>query len=198
MSQAAVAEHLVSQRTPLGATWGKLMMWLFLGSDAMGFGGLLAAYAMLRTADPTWPIPSQVLGIPLTAVMTFLLICSSVTMVKGFEAISRDDRQSAYWWLLATMFGGILFLVGQAYEYTHLVEHGITLSSANFGATFYCITGFHGCHVLGGVILLMTAVAKISSGAITKDQASTIENIGLYWHFVDLIWILVFTFIYLI
>ena len=85
-----VAEHLIGQRRPLGASWGKLMMWLFLGSDAMGFGGLLCGYAHLRTADPTWPHPSEILGIPLTAVMTFLLICSSVTMVKAFEAIQND------------------------------------------------------------------------------------------------------------
>jgi len=199
LAHLAVAEHLVSQRRPLGASWGKLMMWLFLGSDAMGFGGLLCAYANLRTSNPDWPDPTQILGIPLTALMTFLLICSSVTMVKSYEAIQHDDRRRCHFFLTLTFFGGLLFLAGQAYEYTHLIEHGgVTLFSSNFGATFYSITGFHGCHVLGGVILLLIAIAKTSSGYITRDRATVIENIGLYWHFVDLIWILVFTFVYLI
>jgi heme/copper-type cytochrome/quinol oxidase subunit 3 len=174
------------------------MMWLFLGSDAMSFGGLLAAYGMLRGADPDWPLPSEVLGIPLTALMTFLLICSSVTMVKSYEATLQGNRVAAWNWLFATFLGGVLFLAGQAYEYTHLIEAGVTLSGSNFGASFYCITGFHGCHVFGGVVLLFIALARVSTGSVGKEQANFIENVGLYWHFVDLIWILVFTFVYLL
>jgi heme/copper-type cytochrome/quinol oxidase subunit 3 len=198
VSQAHVAEHLLSEQRPTGAAWDKLMMWLFLGSDAMGFGALLAAYAMLRTAHAEWPLPADVLGIPLTAAMTFLLICSSLTMVKSYEAIQNNDRRACWNWLFATFLGGVLFLVGQAYEYTHLIEHGITLESANFGATFFTITGFHGCHVAGGVILLFISLGKCSTGSLTKANANFIENVGLYWHFVDLVWILVFTFVYLL
>jgi heme/copper-type cytochrome/quinol oxidase subunit 3 len=193
-----VPEHLQSERRPLGAPWDKLMMWLFLGSDAMGFAGLLGAYAALRMGDDNWPIPQRVLGINFTALMTFVLICSSVTMVKSFEAIQKDDRVRCWKFLFATFLGGVFFLAGQCYEYTHLIEHGVTLRSSNFAATFFCTTGFHGCHVLGGVILLGIALAKVSSGAITSARANFIENVGLYWHFVDLIWILVFTFIYLV
>ena len=193
-----VPEHLLTERRVLGAPWDKLMMWLFLGSDAMGFAGLLGAYAALRAGDEKWPIPQQLLGINFTGIMTFVLICSSVTMVKSFEAIQKDDRRACWNWLFATFLGGVFFLAGQCYEFTHLVEHGVTLMSSNFAATFFCTTGFHGCHVLGGVILLGITLAKVSSGKLTRDNANFVENVGLYWHFVDLIWILVFTFIYLV
>jgi len=192
-----VPEHLQSEQRPLGAPWDKLMMWLFLGSDAMGFAGLLGVYAALRMGDETWPVPQEVLGINFTGLMTFVLICSSVTMVKSFEAIQRDDRVACWRWLLGTFLGGVFFLAGQCYEYTLLVEEGVTIGSSNFAATFFCTTGFHGCHVLGGVILLGIALARVSSGALTHLHANFVENVGLYWHFVDLIWILVFTFIYL-
>ena len=198
MSHPAVAEHLLTERRPLGAAWDKLMMWLFLGSDAMGFAALLGGYAALRFGDVNWPIPSEVLGINFTALMTFLLICSSVTMVKSLEAIQKDDRVGCWRWLFATFLGGVLFLAGQCYEYTHLIEHGVTLASGNFAATFFSITGFHGCHVFGGVVLLGISLARVSGGSLTKDHANFIENVGLYWHFVDLVWILVFTFIYLV
>jgi heme/copper-type cytochrome/quinol oxidase subunit 3 len=198
VSQPAVAEHLLTERRPLGAHWDKLMMWLFLGSDAMGFAALLGVYATLRMGDDAWPVPQHLLGINFTALMTFVLICSSVTMVKSFEAIQRDDRRACWNWLFATFLGGVFFLAGQCYEYTHLIEHGITLRSSNFAATLFSITGFHGCHVFGGVILLGISLAKVSTGRLTKDNANFIENVGLYWHFVDLIWILVFTFVYLL
>jgi heme/copper-type cytochrome/quinol oxidase subunit 3 len=197
VSAAAVSEHLLSERRPLGAHWDKLMMWLFLGSDAMGFAALLGSYAALRYGDPDWPIPQQILGINFTGLMTFVLICSSVTMVKSFEAIQRDDRVKCWRWLFGTFLGGVFFLAGQCYEYTHLIEHGTILSCGNFAASFFCTTGFHGCHVIGGVILLGISLAKVSSGGLTKANANFVENVGLYWHFVDLIWILVFTFIYL-
>ena len=199
MSHATTPEHLLSERRVIGASWDKLMMWLFLGSDAMGFAALLGAYACLRVGDPMWPDPTKLLGIPLTAVMTFDLICSSVTMVKAYEACLEGDRRRTWFWLFATFIGGALFLAGQCYEYIHLVEgKGLTLASSTFGATFYTITGFHGCHVLGGVILLLICVIRVSTGSITKANANFIENVGLYWHFVDLIWILVFTFVYLL
>jgi heme/copper-type cytochrome/quinol oxidase subunit 3 len=198
VSQTAVAEHLLTERRPLGAHWDKLMMWLFLGSDAMGFAALLGVYATLRMGDDAWPVPQHILGINFTALMTFVLICSSVTMVKSFEAIQRDDRRACWNWLFATFLGGVFFLAGQCYEYTHLIEHGITLSSGNFAATLFCVTGFHGCHVFGGVVLLGIALAKVSTGRLTRHNANFIENVGLYWHFVDLIWILVFTFVYLL
>ena len=202
MSQAAVAvghglgvEPAESPLTP--ESWGKLGMWIFLAGDAMSFGGLICAYAALRMGSPNWPIPSTVLGVPFTAVMTFLLICSSVTMVKGLESIKHGDRGRLRMFLLMTVFGGACFLGMQAYEWTHLIEHGMTLTSKGlFGATFFILTGFHGCHVFSGVVYL-TAIAA-SANSYSADNHNPVEIAGLYWHFVDLVWILIFTFVYLI
>jgi heme/copper-type cytochrome/quinol oxidase subunit 3 len=176
-------------------SWGKLGMWLFLAGDAMSFGGLLAGYAALRFGDPSWPIPSTVLGITLTAIMTFILICSSVTMVKGLSAIRHGDHAGFRRWIAATAFGGAVFLGCQAYEWTHLINHGLTISTL-FGATFYVLTGFHGLHVTSGVIYLLTILAL--ANRFDAENSNPVEILGLYWHFVDLVWILIFTFVYLI
>jgi heme/copper-type cytochrome/quinol oxidase subunit 3 len=192
--------------TPLTPeSWGKLGMWVFLAGDAMSFGGLLAGYGALRiAAGPNWPSPQQHFGISLTAFMTFLLICSSVTMVKSLSAIRHGDAGKMKLYLGLTVLGGILFLGMQAYEWTHLIHDGLKLSghpyggSSLFGTTFFIITGFHGCHVLGGVIYLGTLLVSSMIRPYTVKDGDKLEIAGLYWHFVDLIWILVFTFIYLI
>ena len=201
MSQAAVLDHTLGvepAETPLTPeSWGKLGMWLFLAGDAMSFGGLIAGYAALRIGDPVWPVPSTVLGVPFTAVMTFLLICSSVTMVKALEAIKRGDQAGLRRFLGLTILGGACFLGMQAREWTHLIEHVMTLTSKGlFGATFFVLTGFHGCHVFSGVVYLSCIFAN--SAAYSKEDHNPVEIVGLYWHFVDLVWILIFTFVYLI
>jgi cytochrome c oxidase subunit III len=258
VSQAVATEHefgLEPAESPLTPeSWGKLGMWVFLAADAMSFGGLLAGYGALRYGDPTWPRPSAVLGIQLTAFMTFLLICSSVTMVEALAAIRAGDQAGLRKFLTLTVLGGLTFLSLQSYEWTKLIVHeGQSVSRNNFGATFFILTGFHGCHVFGGVtylsavlgravrgvsgaiIVAATAVlgalgmlwitshmfsaivgivaAAIVAGvvyAVTNALAapagevydahnnSEVEIAALYWHFVDLIWILVFTFVYLI
>jgi len=211
VSQAAVIEHssqVEPAESPLTPeSWGKLGMWLFLAGDAMSFGALIAGYAALRmsvepcggTAQPPacWPVPTSILGVPFTAVMTFLLICSSVTMVKSLEAIKRGDRAAFRRFLGLTVLGGACFLGMQAREWTHLISEGLTLSSKGlFGATFFVLTGFHGCHVTGGVIYLSSVVGNANS--YSPENSNAVEIAGLYWHFVDLVWILIFTFVYLI
>ena len=198
MSQAATLTHADTYEAPLTPGWGKLMMWVFLCSDAMSFAGLLAAYAAVRMGDSSWPVPASVLDVPLTALNTFILICSSVTMVKALSAIKRGDRRGLALWLLGTIAGGSIFLGIQAYEWTHLIHHGLTIQTSLFGATFYILTGFHGCHVLSGVIYLSCILVKGARGGYSPVNNSPVEIAGLYWHFVDLIWILVFTFVYLI
>ena len=190
------AETYESQLTP---GWGKLMMWIFLCSDAMSFAGLLAAYGAVRLGSLDWPVPATKLDVPLTALNTFILICSSVTMVKALSAIKRGDRRGLVLWLLGTIVGGSTFLGIQAFEWTHQIVHeGLTIQSSLFGATFFILTGFHGCHVLSGVIYLTCILIKGARGGYTAERNSPVEIAGLYWHFVDLIWILVFTFVYLI
>ena len=202
MSQAVAAvDHVLGvepAESPLTPeSWGKLGMWIFLAGDAMSFGGLICAYAALRLGSPNWPTPSTILGVPFTAVMTFLLICSSVTMVKGLESIKHGNRAGLRKFLLMTVIGGACFLGMQAYEWTHLIEHGMTLTSKGlFGATFFVLTGFHGCHVFSGVVYLSAILA--SANSYSADSHNSVEIAGLYWHFVDLVWILIFTFVYLI
>ena len=231
MSQTAAAGHVVENyETPLTPeSWGKLGMWIFLAGDAMSFGALLAAYGAYRFGAADWPNPVEALGgVSLSAFMTFLLICSSVSMVKSLEAMQNDDRAMCIKWLAATVLGGVAFLGMQAYEYTHLIHEGMVLSSnpfiidasgtvqaehwhegmelaaghmraaSLFSTTFFMITGFHGMHVFSGVVYLSIVLARVMRGDFSADDTRVIEIAGLYWHFVDLVWILVFTFVYLV
>jgi len=196
VNQALAIEPAETPLTP--ESWGKLGMWIFLVGDAMSFGGLLAAYAAYRASSPDWPVPSTKLGIGLTAVMTFILICSSVTMVKALSAIRHGNRKGLVMWLLLTVLGGSFFLGCQAYEWTHLFQHGAQYTGHLFWTTFFTLTGFHGMHVTGGVIYLSVMAALGARGKFTQTNNNPIEIAGLYWHFVDLVWILIFTFVYLI
>jgi heme/copper-type cytochrome/quinol oxidase subunit 3 len=202
MSDVAVAHASVHPaETPLTPeSWGKLGMWLFLAGDAMSFGGLIVGYGILRHASKNWPVPAQVLGINLTAFMTFLLIVSSVWMVLGLSAIQRGDKARFKKFMGLTVLGGVVFLGCQAYEWTHLINHrlpelGLGFSNHLFATTFFVLTGFHGMHVTGGVIYNTCVLAAVARG---RYQAKHVEIAGLYWHFVDLVWILIFTFVYLL
>ncbi|MGH7820621.1 MAG: cytochrome c oxidase subunit 3 [Candidatus Binatia bacterium] len=206
VSQVAVAQHLDVEpaESPLTPeSWGKLGMWVFLAGDAMSFGALLAGYGAYRYMSHDWPVPAAVLGIPMTAFMTFLLICSSVTMVKALSAIRHGDRTGLRNFLALTILGGTLFLGMQGYEWTKLILEGVTATGNPFGAslfgtTFFVLTGFHGCHVFSGVIYLSCILAQGIRGKYSAEHNNAVEIVGLYWHFVDLVWILVFTFVYLI
>ena len=198
------AETVESPLTP--DSLGKLGMWTFLAGDALNFGGLLAGYGALRAGTTNWPVPSNVFGLFgfwLVAFMTFLLICSSLTMVLSLAAVQKGDQQRFRKFLLLTVLGGLIFLGCQAYEWTHLIHEGVTLSGNPFGAslfgtTFFILTGFHGLHVTGGVIYLSCLLIRGLGGRYSPENSHPIEIAGLYWHFVDLVWILIFTFVYLL
>jgi cytochrome c oxidase subunit 3 len=180
----------------------KIGMWIFLISDAFTFGGLLLAYAILRAGSRHWwQAGEPPLGINFTAGLTFLLVCSSVTMVLAVGAAQQGRRRDTARYLALTAAGGLLFLIGQAHEYfgiigPGLIGEGLVLGRSARATTFFLITSFHGLHVLSGVILLGVTVGRL--GWKPAIDAGTIEVVGLFWHFVDLIWILVFTFVYLI
>lgn len=189
------------------ASPGKIGMWLFLVTDAMSFSGLLMAYAILRSVRK-WPNPAEALGgVELSGLMTFILICSSVSMVFAIDACKGGNREKMLKWLLFTIGGGIVFLGIQAYEYQHLI-HGLNLTLQpweykgeiynHFGSTFYAITGFHGLHVFSGVVYLCCMYNLALKGRFDNGNYNQLEIAGLFWHFVDLVWILVFTFIYLL
>jgi cytochrome c oxidase subunit 3 len=237
--------------SPLKASYGKLMMWFFLLSDAFTFSGLLITYGLLRYSHQAyegsvadfvpsqayWPIPEKIFDafpflhgveIPLgfVGLMTFILIMSSVTMVLAVEAGHRMDKKDVMKWMLWTIVGGIAFLACQAWEWTHFITgsgkegwgidlngDGLLTAADFFGANltmneygpplfadlFFFITGFHGFHVLSGVVLNVIIFYQASMGTFERrGHYEMVEKVGLYWHFVDLVWVFVFTFFYLI
>jgi heme/copper-type cytochrome/quinol oxidase subunit 3 len=194
----------------------KLGMWVFLASEVMFFTSLIGAYIILRFGAGEWALPGipleeggTPLAINLTAFNTFLLICSSVTMVKAFAAIEHGDQKGLRMYLLATVLIGASFVGIQVFEYIKLVQEGfqphctehlaaIVPNCHLFGSTFYTMTGFHGTHVSIGVLCMIWVTVKAFRGGYTKDNHGGVEVIGLYWHFVDLVWIMLFTIVYLI
>ena len=182
----------------LGVYTQKLGMWIFLCSEVMFFTGLIGSYIILRWgSSDSWPVPAQTLNIPVTALNTFILICSSVSMVKAYACAVHDDQRGLRRWLLTTVAGGAMFVGVQAYEYTHLIEKGFVPSTSLFGSTFYTMTGFHGFHVTCGVISMAYVTLRAFQGKYAGGKYQGIETIGLYWHFVDLVWIILFTIVYL-
>jgi len=192
------------------ATNGKIAMWMFLVSDAFSFGGLLLAYGILRSGAHTWHhkfgelgwkyATEPKLGINFTAGLTFLLICSSVTMVLAYAAAVEKNRKQTLLFLGLTILGGWMFLAGQYHEYwgiwhPGLTKEGLILGRSAYASTFYVVTSFHGLHVFTGTMYLLVIFLRTAAG---KTDENSIELVGLFWHFVDLIWILVFTFIYLL
>ena len=229
--------------SPMKVSYGKLMMWFFLLSDAFTFSALLITYGLIRFSHPSfegaiddfvfsqeyWPVPEVVfeavpffhgVHLPLIFVgfMTFVLILSSVTMVLAVEAGERMDRKGVEKWMLWTLLGGIAFLSCQAWEWSHFITgtetgsklldgsifYGANLAMneygpQNFAALFFFITGFHGFHVFSGVMLNFMVFFQVVTGKLERTgHYEMIEKVGLYWHFVDLVWVFVFTFFYLV
>ncbi len=182
----------------LGVDNRKLGMWTLLASEAVFFSSLIMTYMVMRGKSLGGPQPHETLDVPLTAVNTFVLICSSLTMVTALAAIQRGNVRGLRRWLIATALLGLAFLSGQAVEFTLLALQGLSLSSNLFGATFFTLTGFHGAHVLAGVIWISFVVFRAFRGGITQENHLGVELVGLYWHFVDLVWIIIFTIVYLL
>ncbi len=235
-------------RSPFNVSYGKLMMWIFLLSDAFTFSSLLVAYGAIRFSYSTdlftpWPDPSLVFNhfplahgihLPLlfVSLMTFILILSSVTMVLAVEAGARKDQKAVAKYMLYTIIGGSAFLGCQAWEWSQFIGEGARLGENLFGFTanaaehaqhlglgdkvhwtpadrvagpvpfaslFFIVTGFHGFHVFSGVVLLVIIYINVIFGTYERrGHYEMVEKVGLYWHFVDLVWVFVFTFYYLI
>jgi cytochrome c oxidase subunit 3 len=191
-------EQPLAPHTSLGVDNQKLGIWALLGSEVMFFSSLIVTYIVFRDKSVTGPYPHEALDVPLTAFNTFVLICSSLTMVTALAAIQRGQAAGMRRWLIATGLLGLTFLGGQATEFTMLALHGLSLSSNLFGATFFTLTGFHGAHVFAGVVWIGFVLARAFRGGITRDNHIAVELVGLYWHFVDLVWIIIFTIVYLL
>lgn len=209
--------------SPFNVSYGKLMMWFFLISDAFTFGALLISYGTIRFSSTSWPDPNEVfksfpgageanLPLAFVSLMTFILIMSSVTMVLAVHEGHHRNRAGVAKWMAWTIVGGILFLSCQAWEWTHLWHEGAwwgrnpfvnmdgTLSPhSDFTNFFFTITGFHGLHVTSGVILNIIILLNVLKGTYDdRGHYEMIEKVGLYWHFVDLVWVFVFTCFYLL
>jgi len=198
MTDHAIAhDHALEPLSATGIPHDKVGMWVFLCSEVMFFTGLIGAYIVLRFASPTWPAPGQTLNIWLTALNTFILICSSLTMVKALASVREGDIRKLKLFLSMTLLFGAIFLSIQFYEYRHLLHKGFNPHVSLFGSVFYTTTGFHGFHVFCGVVCMAFVTGKAFLGKYTPAHHQGVETIGLYWHFVDLVWIILFTIIYL-
>ncbi|HKY66105.1 MAG TPA: heme-copper oxidase subunit III [Acidimicrobiales bacterium] len=190
---------VVSHQTSTGVSNEKLAMWVFLGSDCLLFGGLISTYLLLRHRSTHGPQPShEFFDIPFTSVSSFVLLFSSLTMALAVGAIHRGDLRRCRTFLMTTALLGSVFIAGQVYEFTAFVKEGLGYTTNIFGSAFYTLTGFHGVHVSVGIIFLLSLVVMSLRGRLSTDKAETVEIFGLYWHFVDVVWILIFTIVYLI
>ncbi|MBW3595278.1 MAG: cytochrome c oxidase subunit 3 [Actinobacteria bacterium] len=196
----ATAEHAqdVQHHTSTGLDNSKLAMWAFLGSECLFFGSLITTYLLYRSKAGSGPTPAEIYDIPFTSVSSFVLLMSSLTMVLALAAIQRGDHRGLRVWLLATAFLGMSFIGGQIYEFTTFYEEGLSLAQSPFGSSFFVLTGFHGAHVTVGILMLLMTTGLSLAGRIPQEESRKVELIGLYWHFVDIIWIIIFTVVYLI
>jgi len=204
--QHAPAVH--QAETSTGIDNRKLLMWLFLASECLFFGGLIGTYLLYRNRSEGPPFPTDtvyngahyngVFDIPFTSISAFVLLMSSVSMVLALAAIQRNDKRGLRVWLLCTALLGMTFLAGQAFEFTEFYREGLTLHSNLFGTTFFVLTGFHGAHVSVGVLILLSLWVMALRGKISAKESLNVELAGLYWHFVDVVWIVIFTVVYLI
>lgn len=195
--------------TSTGLDSRKMAFWTFIGSECLLFGALIASYMAYKGSSVAGPYPHDtvlpdgtvvegILDIPLTSLSTAVLLFSSLFMVLGLAAVQRNDRKLGAFWLAMTGLAGSIFLGFQVYEFTHFWGLGLTLGSNLFGSTFYMLTGFHGAHVIVGVIYMITLSILVWTGRIGAERSMDVEIGGLYWHFVDVVWIVIFPLIYLI
>jgi cytochrome c oxidase subunit 3/cytochrome o ubiquinol oxidase subunit 3 len=208
MSDVAVDAGVETEGRPAPAAAGhtsstgisneKLAMWVFLGSDCLLFGALISTYLLLRHRSTHGPTPQKIFDVPFTSVSSFVLLMSSLTMALAVGAIHRGEVRRCRTWLVTTALLGGTFIGGQVYEFTSFVNRGLGYTTNIFGSAFYTLTGFHGVHVSVGIMFLMSLVVMSLRGKLDQSNAETVEIFGLYWHFVDIVWIVIFTVVYLI
>lgn len=192
------AAHEEHHYTSTGLDSVKMAMWAFLGSECLFFGSLISTYLLYRSRHNNGPTPAEIYDIPYTSVSSFVLLMSSLTMVLALSAIQRGDHRQLRIWLAATALLGMTFIGGQVFEFTTFYEEGLALSTSPFGSAFFVLTGFHGAHVTVGILMLLLLLGMSLFGRLATQDARKVEMIGLYWHFVDIVWIIIFMLVYLI
>jgi len=200
MAQAnAAAVHADDHHyTSTGLPSWKVGFWAFIGSECLFFGTLISTYMVYKGASLQGPYPHEILDIPLTTVSTFVLLMSSLAMVLALDGVTRGSKKLSLIWLAVVIVFGTIFLGFQYYEFTHFVKEGLTIPRSVFGSSFFVLTGFHGAHVTVGVIWLIVLFILSARNKLPPSKALSVEIAGLYWHFVDVVWIAIFTLIYLI
>ena len=179
----------------------KLGMWVFLSSEFLFFGALINNYLLFKGRDfgPGTLYPVELYDIPFTSISSFVLLMSSLTMVLGHSALARGDQDQTKTWLFATALLGTIFVSGQFFEFGEFILHGLKLNINPAASAFYMLTGFHGLHVVLGILMLLVLAFKsMRTGGLSEAEGLNVELVGLYWHFVDIIWIVIFVLVYLI
>jgi heme/copper-type cytochrome/quinol oxidase subunit 3 len=198
MARAAVIAQDDYHYTSTGLSSWKVGFWTFIGSECLLFASLISTYLVYKGRSVVGPYPEEILNIPLTSVSTFVLLMSSLAMVLALDGVQRGSRKLSLIWLGGVILLGSAFLGFQAYEFTHFVHEGLTIGTNVFGSSFFVLTGFHGAHVTGGVIWMITLWIMAARGKLAPADSLKVEIAGLYWHFVDIVWIVIFTLVYLI
>ena len=194
----ATTHGIEHEATTTGLNHRKMLMWAFLGSDCMFFGSLIATYLAYKGKSITGPYPEDVFSIPVTSVSTFVLLMSSMSMVLAYSALTRGSLKGFRIWVLSTAILGMTFLAFQTFEFRDFAQHGLTPRTNLFGTTFFTLTGFHGAHVTLGVVWLLSLFFySFRAGGVTPERNLDVDLAALYWHFVDVVWIVIFTVIYL-
>ena len=193
-----MAHAVEPEYTTTGLNHRKLLMWVFLGSDCLFFGALIATYMVYRGQSLAGPYPIDIINVPVTTISTFVLLMSSFAMVQALAATHADNKRGIVGWLVATAVLGAIFIGFQIVEFNTFKNEGLTLGGNLFGATFFTLTGFHGAHVTLGIIWLVAMAIVANKGRVGPNSVLDIELLGLYWHFVDIVWIVIFTLLYLI
>ncbi len=189
--------HTLEPQTATGIDSRKVAIWTFIGSECMFFASLIGTYLVYHGKSLSGPTAGEILEIPLVTVGTAVLLASSFFVVLALNGAQRGDRRALITWLGATVFCGLGFVGMQIYEFSHFVHEGLTIKTNLFGATFYTLTGFHGTHVSVGVLWLATLFILALRGKITPAKAINLEIAALYWHFVDVVWVVIFPVVYL-
>lgn len=198
LDRAAIEPPHPQAHTGTGVSNTKLAMWVFLSTECLFFGAFISTYLLYRGTETDGPTPADVYDIPFTSVTSFILLMSSLTMVLALAAIERGDLRRVRVWLLATAAFGMLFLAGQIFEFSEFVREGVSISTNAPSSSFFVLTGIHGLHVAIGIIWLLLLFFFAVQNRLSHEHSETIEVAGLYWHFVDIVWIVIFVVVYLI
>ena len=198
MADVAITQSHDEHETTTGLPHTKLAMWLFLSSECLLFGALITTYVLYRNASTKGPFPQDVFDIAYTSVSSFVLLASLLTMVLALAAAQKRDFMRMRLWLLATAMFGLTFVGGQVYEFTSFYHEGVGFTTSLFSSSFFTLTGFHGVHVTVGILMLLSLTGMSFADRLPDDPAFPVEMVGLYWHFVDIVWIVIFTLVYLI